>query len=253
MNSGFFQPKITLITAVFNNAEGLAKTIFSIRSQTYKNIEYIIIDGGSKDSTLDIIKKNSNIISFWSSEPDNGLYDAMNKGLEKARGDYVCFLNSGDLLYSNDTIEKAFGNLTGLPDIVYGETMIIDNTGNEIGLRRLQAPEKLTWKSFKDGMLVCHQSIYIKKEITSKYNLKYHIASDFDWVLNSLVKANNIYNTNLILTKFLDGGINKKNIPQGLYERFLIMSKYYGFFSTIMHHIIIGARFFKFLFVNKRF
>ncbi len=246
-------PKVSIITVVYNSENLIERTIQSIIFQTYPNVEYIIIDGFSKDSTVNIIKKYEKKLAYWISEPDNGLYDAMNKGLEKATGDYICFLNSGDTLFSVDTIEKAFGNLNALPDVLYGETMMMDADGNELGLRRLRAPEKLDWQSFKNGMLVCHQSIYIKKEIAPKYNLRYHIASDFDWVLGSLVKAKTIHNTQLILTRFLDGGLNKKNIPRGLYERFLIMSKYYGFFNTLIRHLIIGTKFFKFLFKNKRF
>jgi glycosyltransferase involved in cell wall biosynthesis len=253
MEKTFINPKISIVTVVYNSESLLERTIQSVLYQTYPNIEYIIIDGGSKDKTPAIIKKFEKKIAYWISEPDKGLYDAMNKGLMKVTGEYVCFLNSGDILFSVDILEKTFGHLTDLPDIVYGETMIVDEDGNDLGLRRLKAPENLTWKSFKDGMLVCHQSIYIKKEITSPYNLKYLIASDFDWVLNALTKANKIHNSQLVLTRFLDGGLNKKNIPRGLYERFIIMSKYYGFFSTLFRHLRIGRKFFKFLYKEKRF
>ncbi len=247
------KPLITIITVVYNSENLIEKTILSVLNQTYQNIEYIIIDGNSKDKTVEIIKKYESKLAYWKSEPDNGLYDAMNKGLAKATGDYICFLNSGDQLYSNDILEKAFGNLSGFPDIVYGETMIIDLRGNEIGLRRLKAPEKLTWKSFREGMLVCHQSIYVKKEIASEYDLKYRIASDFDWVLKALKSAGTVHNSGLILTKFLDGGINKKNIPRGLAERFRIMTIHYGFFSTLFRHLSIGTRFFFYFLKNKRF
>jgi glycosyltransferase involved in cell wall biosynthesis len=246
-------PKISIITVVYNNAEGIAKTIFSIRNQTYKNIEYIIIDGDSKDNTLQVINQNSDIVSFLLSEPDNGLYDAMNKGLALATGDYVCFLNSGDTFYSNNTIEKVFENISGFPDVIYGETMIVDDNGNKIGLRRLKAPENLTWKSFKIGMLVCHQSVYVKKDIAVPYNLNYKLSADFDWVIKALKKAETVYNTHLILTRFLDGGINKKNIGKGLFERFKIMANYYGLIPTTIMHIPIGLKFFWYYFRNKRF
>jgi glycosyltransferase involved in cell wall biosynthesis len=247
------KPKISIITVVFNSENLIEKTINSILSQTYRNIEYIIIDGNSKDNTLQIINKYSDNIACIISEPDKGLYDAMNKGLLKATGDYVCFLNSGDQLYSNNTIENVFGNLSEFPDIVYGETMIVDISGNELGLRRLKAPENLSWKSFKNGMLVCHQSIYIKRTIADYYNLNYRISADYEWVLKSLKKTKSIHNSNEILTRFLDGGINKKNIRKGLTERLKIMIKYYGMFPTVFNHVIIGVKFFWFWFKNKRF
>ncbi len=247
------RPLISFITVVFNSAQYLEATLLSIIDQTFREIEIIIIDGGSTDGTVDIIKKYETRLAYWISEPDKGLYDAMNKGLAKATGDYVCFINSGDQLYSNEIIEKAFGNLSTLPDIVYGETMIIDFQGNEIGLRRLKAPDKLTWKLFREGMLVCHQSVYVKKEIAPEYNLRYRIASDFDWVLKALRKAKSIHNTGLILSKFLDGGMNKRNIPRALIERFQIMVSNFGFFPTLFRHIVIGTRFFIYFIRHKRF
>jgi glycosyltransferase involved in cell wall biosynthesis len=224
-----------------------------VLGQLYKKIEYIIIDGNSSDKTNEIISKYRDNLAFYLSEPDKGLYDAMNKGLAKATGDYVCFLNSGDQFYSSDTIGKVFSTLPTETDIIYGETMIVDAEGNEIGLRRLKAPKKLTWKSFKKGMLVCHQSVYVKRSIAPVYDLQYKIASDFDWVLKSLRAANKIHNTKLILTRFLDGGLNKKNIPIALRERFRIMSHNYGFIPTAIRHVPIGLKFLLYLFKNKRF
>jgi glycosyltransferase involved in cell wall biosynthesis len=247
------QPKISIITVVFNSEKLIETTIESVLSQTYPNIEYVIIDGNSTDGTVSIIKKYESQVAFFLSEPDRGLYDAMNKGLEHATGDYVCFLNSGDKLYSNITLEKAFGNLDYIPDIVYGETMIVDPEGKELGLRRLKAPENLSWKSFKDGMVVCHQSIYIKRNIAEKYNLDYKISADYEWVLKALKKAQTIHNSGLILTRFLDGGMNKKNIRRGLTERLKIMIKHYGLFQVIFNHVIIGTKFLIFYFKNKRF
>jgi glycosyltransferase involved in cell wall biosynthesis len=248
-----FNPKISIITVVFNSKDFIERTIESIKNQVYRNIEYIIIDGASTDGTLQLIEKHSEDICKWISEPDKGLYDAMNKGLELATGDFVCFLNSGDQIFAVDTLTKMLDNLADLPDIIYGETMIVDANGVEIGLRRLKAPDQLSWKSFEKGMLVCHQSVYVKREIASYYNLKYRIASDFDWVMKALKKAKSIHNSGLILTRFLDGGMNKKNIPRALLERFKIMSGNYGFFPTLFRHFIIGLKFCIYFIKNKRF
>ncbi len=245
-------PKISVITVVYNGETTLEQTIKSIVSQTYRNIEYIIVDGNSKDRTLDIIKKYDLNISNWISEDDNGIYDAMNKGFQMATGDYVWFMNSGDEIYDSLTLEKIISSQADA-DIYYGDTIMIDNDGNTIGNRRLTPPRKLTWKSFKKGMLVSHQSFIAKKSITTLYDTKYNYSADFEWCLNALKKSKLTYNTELTLSKFLDGGFTKQNIVPGLKERFKIMTKNYGLLSTLYHHIFIALKFFVFLIKNKRF
>lgn len=251
MNSN--NPMLSIITVVYNGIDTIEKTIQSVASQTYKNIEYIVIDGASKDGTLEVIKKYPNIITNWISETDKGLYDAMNKGLTLAKGKYVCFLNSGDTFYELKSLENIFSQFQELPDIIYGETMIVDADGNEIGDRRLKAPENLSWKSFRDGMLVCHQSIFVKRNLAEPYNLKYRISADFEWVLKALKKAQSIHNSHIYIARFLDGGINKKNIRRGLTERFSIMISFYGFLPVLLRHFVIGTKFFWYWFRNKRF
>ena len=247
------KPKISIITVVYNSETLIERTIKSVLEQTYSNIEYIIIDGASKDLTLSIIKNYEFLISKLISEPDNGLYDAMNKGLALATGDYVCFLNSGDELFNINTLEDIVKSTNTSPDVIYGETVIVNENGLDIGMRRLEAPKNLNSKSFKYGMVVCHQSVYVKRSIANNYNLKYKITADFEWVLSALEKARTIHNTGLIHTRFLDGGLNKKNIRKSLIERFKIMVAHYGLFSTILHHFVISVKFFLFYIRNKRF
>lgn len=130
------------------------QTLLNVLSQSYPNIEYIVIDGGSTDGTVDIIRRYESGLAYWVSEPDKGIYDAMNKGLQKATGDYVWFINAGDTLCSSDTVQSIVSKLQKrkvLPDIIYGETNIVDEERRSLGLRRLRAPRKLSWKSFRDG------------------------------------------------------------------------------------------------------
>lgn len=204
--------KVSVITVVYNAGDVFETTLKSVRDQKYLHIEYIVVDGGSKDNTLELIEKYKEGISKWISESDEGLYSAMNKGLKMATGDYVIFLNAGDLFFDSEVLERIFDTSLALSDVYYGETMIIDKEGREIGMRRLKAPEVLTWKSLIDGMLVCHQSFIVKKSIAPEYNIKYKIAADYDWMLNCLKKAGTITNTHQIISKFLDGGLNKQNI-----------------------------------------
>ena len=131
--------KFTIITITYNAAQWLERTILSILSQSYGNIEYVIIDGASTDGTVDIIRQYAPGVSFWLSEPDKGLYDAMNKGLQHATGDYVWFINAGDTFYAANTLQQVAILLEGKkrwPDILYGETDIVDEAGQSLGLRR---------------------------------------------------------------------------------------------------------------------
>ncbi|MDL2314864.1 glycosyltransferase [Bacteroidales bacterium OttesenSCG-928-C19] len=234
-------PKLSVITVVYNAKNALSKTIECVKDQTYRNyIEYIVVDGASTDGTLEVIKENNSFIDKWISEKDNGLYDAMNKGLQMATGEYVLFLNAGDLFYNNTTVEQVFSK--EIADIYYGETVIIDKDGNELGYRRLRTPKKLTWKSFRMGMLVCHQSVIIKRDIAGKYNPDYRYTADFDWVLNALKKADVIMNTNIIISKFEAGGYSVKNMKKSNKERFRIMKSHYGLLQTLFFHGIMLFR-----------
>lgn len=250
-------PVFSIITVTYNASRFLESTILSVLSQTYPEIEFLIIDGASTDGTQDIIQKYESRISYWSSEPDRGLYDAMNKGLAKATGDYVWFINSGDKFYSHRTIfdvvielDRAFnigkkGNAV-FPDIIYGETGIIDSKGEWLGMRRLKAPEKLDWESFKMGMLVCHQSFIVKRKIAETYDLSFRFSSDFDWCIRCMKKADSIFNTHLILSEFREEGMTSENRKASLKERYRIMTKYYGKIPTQIRHLWFALRFYFF-------
>jgi len=247
--------KISIITVVYNSEKYIERTILSVinAKKHYKNIEYLIIDGASKDATNKIISKYKNNIDFLISEPDKGLYDAMNKGLTNSTGEYLWFLNSGDKIFEETTLKQIFESENQFQDVYYGETLMVDENEQVIGMRRLTSPEKLTWKSFKKGMRVSHQSIIFKKELVDFYDLSYRFSADFDWCIKALKKSEKIKNTKLIFTAYLDGGLTKHNIKAGLKERFRIMTKHYGFISTLFNHIPLGIRFLQYVFRHKRF
>lgn len=246
------EPIISIITITYNAGETLERTIKSIINQSYANIEYIIIDGKSTDNTVEIIKSYADNVNYWISEPDRGLYHAMNKGIAAATGDYLWFINAGDEIYDTDILKSVFSSKP-YADIYYGNTVMTDMDGEIIGDRRLAPPQKLTWRSFKKGMLVSHQSIIVKRSIAEYYNLKYRFSADFEWCIQALQKADNVTNTELTLSKFLDGGITKKNIVPSLKERFDIMRRYYGLLPTLLAHIPITLKFTYFYIRNKRF
>ena len=246
-----YNPKLSIITVVHNGEKYIERTILSVTGQSYTNIEYLIIDGGSTDGTVGIIKKYQKNIADWVSEKDQGIYDAMNKGLKRAKGHYVLFLNSGDELYSGNTIESVFSQNDG-SDVYYGETEIFNEKMKSMGGRRLKAPSDLNWKSFRFGMCVCHQSFIIKRELAPFYNLKYKFVSDFDWMINGLKHVSKIHNTNLYLSKFMTGGVSRQNTIQSLWERFSIMIYYYGMLTAALSHFVIAYKFIGFVTVHRK-
>lgn len=233
------QPTLSVITVVYNNAADIERTLLSVINQTYPNIEYIVIDGASTDGTLQIIEKYTNKIAKLISEPDKGIYDAMNKGLALATGDYVIFMNSADEFYSAETVANVFATAPDA-DIYYGETEMIGANNESLGRRRHKAPENFTWRDFKYGMSISHQAIYIKRSLVKSYDPKYQLSADIDWILYAAKKAKTIVNVHQYVAKYKVGGMSKHKHRQSLMERFDIMKRYYGLVPTIFNHTIIA-------------
>jgi glycosyltransferase involved in cell wall biosynthesis len=236
----------SIITVTFNAEKVLEHTILSVINQTCPQIEYIIVDGDSSDRTKEIITQYASGLAFVISEPDRGLYDAMNKGLRIATGDYVWFLNAGDVLPHSNIVSElaAIATQNKLPDILYGETDLMSQEGKIIAGRRLKAPETLTWKHFRMGMLVCHQSFIAKREIAEEYDLQYRFSADFDWSIKCMKSAKTIVNSRLCLVNYLYEGLTTSNRKASLKERYAIMCKYYGAFATSVLHIWFAARYY---------
>ncbi|UEG52876.1 glycosyltransferase [Mucilaginibacter daejeonensis] len=232
-------PKLSVITVVYNNLRDIERTLLSVIGQTYTNIEYIIIDGASTDGTLQVIERYRDRISQLVTEKDKGIYDAMNKGLAHATGDYVLFMNSGDELYDQDTVSRVFASAPDA-DIYYGETEMIDNAGNSLGQRRHKAPKSFTWKDFKYGMSISHQAIYIKRSLLTAYDPRYQLSADIDWILQAAKKAKKIVNVHAYVAKYLVGGMSKAKHRQSLVERFQIMKEHYGLIPTVFNHVVIA-------------
>lgn len=244
-NFQHLHPKFSIITVTYNAGKVLEDTIQSVITQTYKNVEYIIVDGKSTDGTMDIVNRYREHIHTIVSEPDKGLYDAMNKGIDLATGDYLCFLNAGDELHEDDTLQLIVHSLNGekeLPDVIYGETAIVDEEGHFLRMRRLSTPEHLTWKSFQHGMLVCHQAFMPRRDLAVKYNLKYRFSADFDWCIRIMKRSHVLHNTHLTIIDYLNEGMTTRNHKASLKERFHIMCHHYGTASTIMRHMGFAVR-----------
>ena len=239
--------RITIITVTYQAAAVLQRTLDSVSRQTCQDIEHLIIDGASKDGTVKMAKAYQEKVPYpviIQSEPDHGLYDAMNKGLHKATGDYLVFLNAGDTLHADDTLSTLNSQLSTLnsPAVIYGDTAIVDSEGKFLHLRRLRPPKQLTWRSFKQGMLVCHQAFYVRTDIAQQedYDLQYRHSADVDWCIRVMKRAEEmrlpLVNTNTILADFMEGGNTTQNHRASLKERYQVMCHHYGKASTIVMH-----------------
>lgn len=233
------QPLFSIITVTFNAADTIRPTLDSIKSQTCLLYEYIVIDGLSKDNTTDIVREYEIANCTIVSEKDDGLYDAMNKGLGMATGDYVLFLNAGDTFHSPHTLEHFCEAIldNDYPGIVYGQTGIVDPSRTNIKPRHLTAPEVLTLDSFRDGMVVCHQAFMALRKLTDNYDLKFNYSADYEWCIRCLQRSHRNFYLDEIVIDYLDGGLTTKNHWKSLIERFQIMSYYYGFLPTLYVHI----------------
>ena len=233
------QPRISIITICYNAASTISRTLRSVSAQTYPNIQYLIIDGASKDNTLELVRELAPEAEIYS-ERDKGIYDAMNKGLDRATGDYVWYVNAGDALASPTTVEDLVrATCTGdsLPDVLYGDTRLIDAEGHDLGLRRLRPPHQLDWRSFRSGMLVCHQAFVAKRSISPHYDLRYRFSADVDWCIRVLKEAKTTAFYPEPIALYLNEGTTTANHRASLIERFHIMRHHYGLVTTVLQHL----------------
>jgi len=245
------QPVLSVVTVVYNNVADIERTMLSVLNQTYPGIEYIVIDGASTDGTLQVIERYKDKLAKLISEKDKGIYDAMNKGIAAATGDYIIFMNSGDGFYSDDTVARVFASAEDA-DIYYGETEMMDEQGKNLGRRRHAAPYAFTWRDFKYGMSISHQAIYIKRSLVEPYDPKYQLSADIDWILRAAKKAKSIVNVHAYVARYKMGGMSKQKHKQSLLERFDIMKKHYGFLPTVLNHAVIAFNLSRYWLKNRR-
>lgn len=214
--------KITVITVTYNAQDCLEQTIQSIINQTYPNIEFIIIDGGSKDKTIDIIKKYESKISLWISEKDKGIYDAMNKGIDLATGEWINFMNAGDTFAGNNTIQKVFDHNYLEYDYIYGDRINKDFVGLYYEKAFPFFEQKNSYCPHKG---VCHQSTFVRKEAARKFkfSLKYPICGDYEMMYN--IYMNNgkfLYRPIAVAIYNLIDGFSIKGFKQTITENAII-------------------------------
>lgn len=246
------KPLISIVTVVYNGEKYLEETILSVINQTYSNVEYIIIDGGSTDGTLDIIKKYEDKIDYWVSERDKGIYDAMNKGIDVATGEWINFMNAGDGFYAEHTLsEFNIIKKNGNANIIYGDVEVLYNR-----FTKIQKAHKLD--NIFLGMRFSHQSTFYKKSYIkkNKYNLDYKLSADYESILKAyILDFKGFLYINKVISKVLFEGTTSQNKIKSTKERIriikslnkwnIVLSCKYGyvFFKDFIKYELIKKRF----------
>jgi glycosyltransferase involved in cell wall biosynthesis len=240
------EPLFTIITVTWNAANVIQPTLDSVRRQSSTDYEMLIIDGASTDDTLTLVR-NAGIASVRVvSEPDNGLYDAMNKGIARARGRYLIFLNAGDA-FADDTVLALLTVLAAdNPGVIYGQTQLVDASRDVVGNRHLTAPKRLTADSFLNGMVVCHQAFITRRDLAPQYDLQYRLSADYDWCIRVLRRSpSNVYAGRKPIISYLSEGMTTRHHRASLLERYRIMCRYYGTGRVILAHLGFIPRYLK--------
>lgn len=214
---------LTIITVTYNAGKELERTIQSIISQTYfSDIEYIIIDGNSKDNTVSIIRKYESSISSWVSEPDKGIYDAMNKGINMAKGHWINFMNAGDIFTGNTIVEDIFRENIADFDVVYGNYILVYQNFK----KNMYTPKDL--RGFYSYMLMNHQSVFLKKEVALShlYDLSYKIACDYEQLLYFYHSGKKFLHIDKFIAEFSYGGLSTTGKLVYFEEQMAIIKKY---------------------------
>lgn len=216
--------KLSIITVNLNNRDGLKRTIESVVSQTFTDYEWIVIDGGSTDGSRELIEQYADRFAYWCSEPDKGIYNAMNKGIFHANGQWMQFLNSGDSLFERNTLEKVFTK-EYYEDVVYGDVNYVDAKGRLV--RTEKKPDNLRLSYFYHNTL-CHQATFYKKDIFIKYKYDESLSICADMALNISLLLNNyqLKHIPLYIVNFEEGGIGAVFTPKHIEERESMYAKY---------------------------
>ena len=240
------EPLFSIITVTWNAASVIMPTLESVRRQTSSDYEMLIIDGASSDDTLAIVKRASIAALRVFSEPDKGLYDAMNKGLARARGRYLVFLNAGDTFADDAVLARLARLATDNPGVIYGQTQLVDEQRNVVGKRHLTAPKRLTADSFLNGMVVCHQAFVVRRDLAPEYDLQYRLSADYDWCIRVLQKSPaNAYAGSAPIISYLADGMTTRHHRASLWERYRIMCRHYGTMRATLRHFGFLPRYLK--------
>lgn len=226
-------PLFTIVTVVYNDREGLIETMSSVLSQSFPNMEYIVIDGGSNDGTIDIIKGYEDKLAYWVSEPDKGVYDAMNKGIAVARGEYVNFMNARDVFYEREVLERVASQINGGEDVVFG------NMAVELGgmIYEGKATPFYEHMPLHHDLGFNHQCVFVRTTLakTHPFDLKYALAADYNMIIALFREGAKFQQINTIIALYDLGGISQKNKKIHLMETLMIDNPNKKFYNTFLY------------------
>ena len=227
-------PKVSIITVCYNAEQFIERTIQSVVAQTYPHVEYIVVDGASKDNTTALIRQYEPRIARWISEKDRSHFDAMNKGLRLATGDYVWYMNAGDCIRQPTTLEDILRQSNG-EDFIYGDAVIVTEEGGQRPWHKKKPSDKdISYQTFINGMVICHHAMMVRRSKAVEYALQpWKVSNDLDWVIRVTKDCRSFRATELIWCNYLEGGISAKNRLRSVEERFDICVKHFGIVPTL--------------------
>lgn len=242
---------ISIITITYNAGLFLERTLKSIVGQEGcvlgVDYEYILVDGASTDDTLDLVRRYEAHFSQWVSEPDRGLYDAMNKGQALATGEFVWFMNAGDELYDAQTLQALLTYMQHRPvcDVYYSDALFVRADGSPVGLRSQVTPHRLLtelrWQDMALGMKVSHQAFVARRSIAPTYPID-NLSADLDWEIRCLKAARRVGYVPFTLCRYLVGGLSVQKHRQSLIDRFKVLTGHFGLLPTLWNHARIVWR-----------
>lgn len=224
---------MSIITVSLNSVKDIAHTIKSVLNQTYENIEFIIIDGGSTDGTIDVIRSYNDRLAYWLSEPDRGIYHAMNKGIMQASGDWINFMNAGDIFYQPYTVESVLQSGHEKADIFYGNNEIV-YSGNFSVIRKAMDIEDI-WK----GMIVNHQSLFVRSDLLRKhpFDLSFKIGADYEFIYSVYMDKCNFIKIDSVISCTAHGGFSDMNVIANIKEQWIIAGRYSTSYKVHLHYV----------------
>lgn len=244
-------PLLTIITITYNAEKYLERTLLSVAKAARlvpgaaDNIEYLLIDGASSDGTLMIAERYDPLLTKILSEPDRGLYDAMNKGLSMATGKYIWFLNAGDEVHNGQVISRLLHAFESDADVYYSDALLVRDDGSEVGLRSEVTPhalpQKIKWRDLSMGMRICHQAFIARRSIAPPYDST-NLSADIDWEINCLKQAKYTKFLGFPICRYLVGGLSIQRHRRSLLDRFRVLRRHFGLAPTLWYHALIFLR-----------
>ncbi len=245
------RPRLTIVTVTYNAGAFLERTLQSVINGLAETgernlVEYLLIDGASADNTLEIAARYEDALRLKIlSEPDKGLYDAMNKGLQAATGQYIWFLNAGDEAYDRSTPGRLLSALRSEADIYYSDALFVSAGGEVLGLRSEVTPHSLprtiSWKDMAQGMKICHQAFVVKRELAPVFEIN-NLSADLDWEIAAMKKAVTIEYLGFVLCRYLLGGLSAQKRTKSLSDRWRVLRRHFGWGPAVVNHMKIAVR-----------